>query len=105
MCIKVISKHEYYHYYYYYYYCYRYYYLGCYYCYNIASIIIITFKDHKRVQTIKRIVKTFYLSLIYVIVCKQFENRLYIVRASSCVINPSVDDVLTALASIPQFSQ
>ena len=83
---------------------YYYYYYYCYYCYYIASITRVTFKDHRRAQTMKRIVKTLYLSLRY-IVCKYFVNRLYIVRPSSYIRNPSVHYVLTALASIPQFSQ
>ena len=39
------NKQGYYHY-YYHHYCYHYY-LSYYYCYRIASIIIVTFKDHK----------------------------------------------------------
>ena len=56
-------------YYYYYYHYYHYYYLSCYYCYHIG-IFINTFKDDEGAQTIKRILRTFYLSLIYIIVPK-----------------------------------
>ena len=56
-------------------------------------------------QTIKSTAKNFCLFLLYIVVCKQFLNRFCIVRASSHVSNRSADDVLTALASIPQFSQ
>ena len=51
-------------------YYYHYYYLGYYYFYYIASIIIVNFKDHKHGQTIKRLIKTFYLFLIYIVACK-----------------------------------
>ena len=50
---------------------YYYYYYNGYYFYYIAGIIIVNFNDHKRGQTLKRIVKTFYLFLIlYIVVCK-----------------------------------